>query len=232
MSELTGLWIPSEYLRNARLSRNELVIISYLKYRLDKGFFRGNHAEISQALKLKSPRVSESISALFQKGFLERTEGQKYYILSKKYLDLEGKKVTESVIIKEAATVAESVTLSYIEKDIKKDNNDDVENSQENENLKLKKSAKVFVKKISLPKVEFLDSEFKDFNVFEEHIRQAHPEIDTNFYYHKISTWIDKNTGTLAKRKIWKNTVQQFLENDYKKGELVTKKKSWKVNSQ
>ena len=113
MSELTGLWIPSEYLRNARLSRNELVIISYLKYRLDKGFFRGNHAEISQALKLKSPRVSESISALFQKGFLERTEGQKYYILSKKYLDLEGKKVTESVTVIETAIVTESVTNSY-----------------------------------------------------------------------------------------------------------------------
>ncbi len=241
MPEITGLWIPLEYLRNARLSRNELVIISYLRYRLEQGAFKGNHVEIAKALSLKNSRVSESISALFQKGFLERTEDQKYYILSEKYLDLEGKKVTESVNITESVKITESVTksygkrnkkitesvtLSYIEKDNKKDNNDNVENSQENEDLKTKKSVKVSSKKTPIPEVEFLDSEFKDFQVFEEYIRQAHPEIDTNFYYHKISSWIDKNTGKLAKRKIWKSTVQQFLENDYKKGELVTTKKS------
>ena len=241
MSEITGLWIPLEYLRNSRLSRNELVIISYLRYRLEHGVFKGNHVEISQALSLKKQRVSESILGLFQKGFLERTLDQKHYILSEKYLELEGKKVTESVINTESVTVTESVTKSYgkrdkkvtesvthtyIEKDNNKDNNDNVKKSQESSDFKKEKSAKVSAKKTSLPEVEFLESEFKDFKVFEEYIRQAHPEIDSNFYYHKISSWIDKNTGALAKRKIWKSTVQQFLENDYKKGELVTTKKS------
>ena len=119
MSELTGLWIPLEYLRNARLSRNELVIISYLKYKSDKGVFKGNHVEISHALSLKKQRVSESILGLFQKGFLERTADQKYYILSEKYLDLESKKVTESVINTESVTVTESVTESYGKRDKK-----------------------------------------------------------------------------------------------------------------
>ena len=100
MSEITGLWIPLEYLRNARLSRNELVIISYVKYRLEQGVFKGNQGEISQALNLKTQRVSESVISLFQKGFLEKSEDQRHYILSKKYLDLEGEKITESVKIK------------------------------------------------------------------------------------------------------------------------------------
>jgi len=239
MSEITGLWIPLEYLRNARLSRNELVIISYLKYRLEEGVFKGNHVEISHALSLKKQRVSESILGLLQKGFLERTEDQKYYIISKKYLDANVEKVTESVITTESVTVTESVTdshgkrdrkvtesvtLSYIEKDNKNNNNNNVESFEESKVLKEKKASKVSVKKPSLPEVEFLDSEFKDFNVFEEYLKQAHPEIDTSFYYHKISSWLDKDTGEKPKRKIWKSTINQFLENDYKKGELVTTK--------
>lgn len=237
MSEITGLWIPLEYLHNGRLSRNEILIISYIKYRAEYGIFKGGNNEISEALKIHKVRVSESISGLFTKGFLERSEDQKHYKTSKKYLDLEKEKVTENVIVTESVTnsygkrnypVTESVTHTYIEKDINnKENNNNVE-AVENEakpvEEKTKKSSKVSVKKTSLPEVEFLESEFKDFAVFEDYIKQAHPEIDTGFYYHKISSWIDKNTGRLAKRKIWKSTVQQFLENDYKRGELVTTK--------
>lgn len=239
MSALTGLWIPLEYLRNAWLSRNELVIISYVKYRLDQGVFKGSHVEISAALKLKNSRVSESISALFQKGFLERTTDPKHYILSEKYLNLAAEKVTGTVNIsgsvkftesvtksygKRTKTITESVYPSYIEKVNKIDNDNNVEIFLQNGDLKKEKSAKVSSKKSALPELEFLQSEFSDFGVFQDYIRQAHPEIDASFYYHKISAWIDKNTGELAKRKIWKSTVQQFLENDYKKGELVTTK--------
>jgi len=111
--------------------------------------------------------------------------------------------------------------------EILKDKNNDNDNAKI-EKLKVeeiqKKSSKVSVKKPSLPEVEFLDSEFKDFNVFEDYLKQAHPEIDTSFYYHKISAWLDKDTGEKPKRKIWKSTVNQFLENDYKRGQLVTTK--------
>ena len=113
---------------------------------------------------------------------------------------------------------------TYIEKNNKKENNNNVDDFENVTVLDDKKSVKKSSKKTSLPEVEFLDSEFKDFEVFEEYLRKAHPDIDTSFYYHKISSWIDRNTEQLAKRKIWKSTINQFLENDYKRGDLVTTK--------
>ena len=241
MSELTGLWIPLEYLRNARLSRNELVIISYLKYKSDKGVFKGNHVEISHALSLKKQRVSESILGLFQKGFLERTADQKYYILSEKYLDLESKKVTESVINTESVTVTESVTESYGKRDkkvtesvtptyrktfIKIDNNNSGEVLEDLEVLKQKETFKKSSKKVSLSEVEFMESEFADFEVFQQFIHEAHPDIDANYYYLKIKSWLDKNTAEKPKRKVWKNVINQFIQNDYKNGQVVTITKS------
>ena len=242
MSEITGLWIPLEYLHNGRLSRNEILIISYIKYRAEYGIYKGGNTEISKVLMIHKVRVSESISGLLSKGFLERSEN-KYYKTSKKYLDLKKEIVTETVTIEETVKVTEtvtksygkrnskvtdSVTLSYIEKDFnnKENNNsiDSIENEEKQIDEEKIKSSKVSSKKTSLPEIEFLDSEFKDFNVFEGYLQKAHPEIDTSFYYHKISSWRDKNTGHLAKRKIWKSTVNQFLENDYKRGELVTTK--------
>ena len=244
MTQLTGLWIPLEYLRNPRLSRNELVIISYVKYRLQENVFTGNHTEISQALQLKKPRVSESISALFLKGFLDKTEDQKHYIISERYLTIEDEKVTESVTITETVKVTESVTksygnrnkkvtetvtLSYIEKDIKKENNNNSASDDEISIIDSKKEESFKEKKQRISKLQevtFLESELADFSVFEEFLKSNHPDLDTNYYYHKISTWLDKETGLPPKRKVWKSTVKIFLENDYKRMELVTNTKN------
>ena len=207
MSEITGLWIPLEYLQNDLLTGNERLIVSYIKFREQGGTFEGTNREIGSMLNMKDNRVSEGIFELIKKGFLERES--KHLKVSEKWKHSEKRKLSEII------------PYSNI-KIINNDNNDAKKEEEKNEEIK--KSSKVSSKKTSLPEIEFLDSEFKDFKVFEEYIRQAHPEINTNFYYHKISAWIDKNTGELAKRKIWKSTVQQFLENDYKKGELVTTK--------
>ena len=239
MSELTGLWIPLEYLQNARLSRNELVIISYVKYKLQENVFRGSHGEISQALNLKKPRVSESISSLFSKGFLEYSESKNHYILSEKYVDLVGEKVTESVTVTESVIVTESVTKSYGKRNkkvtesvtptyrktfIKIDNNNSGEVLEDLEVLKQKETFKKSSKKVSLSEVEFMESEFADFEVFQQFIHEGHPDIDANYYYLKIKNWLDKDTGEKPKRKVWKSTINQFLQNDYKNGEIVTTK--------
>ena len=229
MTQLTGLWIPLEYLRNPRLSRNELVIISYVKYRLQENVFTGNHTEISQALQLKKPRVSESISALFLKGFLDKTEDQKHYIISERYLTIEDEKVTESVTITETVKVTESVTksygnrnkkvtetvtLSYIEKDIKKENNNNSASDDEISIIDSKKEESFKEKKQRISKLQevtFLESELADFSVFEEFLKSNHPDLDTNYYYHKISTWLDKETGLPPKRKVWKSTDRKSV---------------------
>ena len=235
MSEITGLWIPLEYLQNDLLTGNERLIVSYIKFREQGGTFEGTNREIGSMLNMKDNRVSEGIFELIKKGFLERES--KHLKVSEKWKHSEKRKHSEKWkhsekrklenIPKSGNNVSEKRKLSEIIpysniKIINNDNNDAKKEEEKNEEIK--KSSKVSSKKTSLPEIEFLDSEFKDFKVFEEYIRQAHPEINTNFYYHKISAWIDKNTGELAKRKIWKSTVQQFLENDYKKGELVTTK--------
>ena len=242
MTEIIGLWIPLEYLHNGRLSRNEILVISYIKYRAEYGIYKGGNTEIAEALKIHKVRVSESISGLFSKGFLERYE-EKYYKTSKKYLDFGKEKVTETVTPKEIekvtetvtksygnrnSKVTETVTLSYIEKDINNKENNNSDDSVENEVKLLKKTekiaSKVSVKKTSLPEIEFLDSEFGDFEVFEKYIHQEHPDIDANYYYLKIKNWLDKDTGEKPKRKVWKSTINQFLQNDYKNGEIVTTK--------
>ena len=223
MSEITGLWIPLEYLRNDLLTGNERLIVSYIKFRDKGGTFEGTNREIGAMLNMKDNRVSEGIFELIKKGFLERES--KHLKVSEKWKHSQKRKLKNipknGNNVSEKRILSETIPYSNI-KIINNDNNDAKKEEEKNEEIK--KSSKVSSKKTSLPEIEFLHSEFKDFGVFEEYIRQAHPEIDTSFYYHKISSWIDKNTGKLAKRKIWKSTVQQFLENDYKKGELVTTK--------
>ncbi len=224
MPEITGLWIPLEYLRNNLLTGNERLIVSYIKFREKDGTFEGTNREIGTMLNMKDNRVSEGIFELIKKGFLERENRQ--LKVSEKWKHSEKRKLKN--IPKSGNKVSEKRKLPeiipYSNIKIENDDNKEAKNEKEKVEETTKKSVKVSAKKTSLPETEFLDSEFKDFQVFEKYIKQAHPEIDTNFYYHKISSWIDKNTGALAKRKIWKSTVQQFLENDYKKGELVTTK--------
>ena len=263
MNELLGLWIPSEYLLNSSLTGNELKVISYIKYRTENDIFRGGNVEVSIDLKMHKVRVSEAISSLLSKGFLERFETKFYKVshawkvtknvtiqkqgvtetvtskvdkVTNNVTITESVKVTESVTEsyeKRNSAVTENVTLSYIEKhSLKHDNNNGAKgeeiriiNSEKKESFKEKKG-----KVSKLAEVIFLKSEFKDFNVFEDYIQLAHPDIDVNFYYHKISSWIDRKTGELAKRKIWKNTIQQFLENDYKQAQLVTTTKQKSQN--
>lgn len=235
MSEITGLWIPLEYLRNDLLTGNERLIVSYIRFKQGAEGFDGKIRAVANDLGIKENRVSEAITILIQKGFLERID--RIIKVSEKWKISENRIVSENRkhsekrklekypkngnFVSEKRILSETIPYSNI-KTINNDNNDAKKEEQKMEEKA--KSSKVSSKKTSLPEVEFLESEFKDFGVFEEYLRQAHPEIDTGFYYHKISSWIDKNTGKLAKRKIWKSTVQQFLENDYKKGELVTTK--------
>lgn len=235
MSEITGLWIPLEYLRNDLLTGNERLIVSYVRFKQGAEGFDGKIREVANDLGIKENRVSESITMLIKKGFLERKDrvlkvSEKWRISEKRIVSEKRKHSEKRILekypkngdfISEKRILSETIPYSNI-KIINNDNNDAKKEEEKIEEIK--KSSKVSTKKTSLPEVEFLHSEFKDFKVFEDYIRQAHPEINTSFYYHKISSWIDKNTGELAKRKIWKSTVQQFLENDYKKGELVTTK--------
>ena len=72
MSEITGLWIPLEYLRNDLLTGNERLIVSYVKFRENDGAFRGSNMDICQALNMRKSRVSEGMNELLRKGFLER----------------------------------------------------------------------------------------------------------------------------------------------------------------
>jgi hypothetical protein len=235
MSELTGLWIPLEYLRNDLLTGNERLIVSYVRFKQGAEGFDGKIREVANDLGIKENRVSEAITMLIKKGFLERIDrvlkvSEKWRISEKRIVS-EKRKHSEKRILKKYPKNGDfisekrilSETIPYSNISIINNDNNDAKNEEEKIE-EIKKSSKVSTKKTSLPEIEFLHSEFKDFKVFEEYIRQAHPEINTSFYYHKISSWIDKNTGEIAKRKIWKSTVQQFLENDYKKGELITTK--------
>lgn len=223
MSEITGLWIPLEYLRNDLLTGNERLIVSYIRFKQGAEGFDGKIRAVANDLGIKENRVSEAITILIKKGFLERIDriikvSEKWKVSEKRKLE---KYPKNGNFVSEKRILSETIPYSNI-KTINNDNND--AKNEEEKNEEKVKSSKVSSKKTSLPEVEFLESEFKDFAVFEDYLKQAHPEIDTGFYYHKISSWIDKNTGRLAKRKIWKSTVQQFLENDYKRGELVTTK--------
>ena len=242
MSEIIGLWIPLEYLRNDLLTGNERLIISYIKYKRGVEGFDGNIREIANDLGIKENRVSEAVTILVKKGFLERIDRvfkiSENWKVSENRILSENEKVSEKRIVSEnqiqekypkngdilseKRILSEIIPYSNI-KIINNDNNDAKIEEQKVEEIE-KKASKSSSKKTSLPEIEFLNSEFSDFDVFEAYVKQAHPEIDTNFYYYKISSWIDKNTGVLAKRKIWKSTVNQFLENDYKKGDLVTSK--------
>lgn len=237
MAGITGLWIPLEYLRNDLLTGNERLIVSYVKFRENDGTFKGNNMDICQALNMRKSRVSEGMSELLRKGFLER-DGKEIKISEKfrKVELLESSEKWNSSEKRNSSKIPKSGTISSENRNFpeghtiyeilkhKNNNDNDVEKKVEVLKKIEKKASKSSSKKTSLPEIEFLNSEFSDFDVFEAYVKQAHPEIDTNFYYYKISSWIDKNTGVLAKRKIWKSTVNQFLENDYKKGDLVTSK--------
>lgn len=71
MSKLSGLWIDDDYLFNSCLTGNEMKVIAYVKYRAIHGIFRGGNVEVSIDLKMHKVRVSEAISSLLIKGFLE-----------------------------------------------------------------------------------------------------------------------------------------------------------------
>ena len=92
--------------------------------------------------------------------------------------------------------------------------------------LKQKETFKKSSKKVLLSEVEFMESEFADFEVFQQFIHEGHPDIDANYYYLKIKSWLDKNTAEKPKRKVWKNVINQFIQNDYKNGQVVTITKS------
>jgi LexA DNA binding domain len=74
MQSLTGLWIPLEYLQNQRLTGNERLILSFIRYKQAEEGFQGSNREIGTSLQLKDNRVSEAIVELIKKGFLERID--------------------------------------------------------------------------------------------------------------------------------------------------------------
>lgn len=246
MSDLTGLWIPIEYLRNNLLTGNERLIISYIKFRETDNQFSGTNREIVRALDIKDNRVSEAIVELIKKGFLERNDKTLKVSENWKHSDFpkngntisenrkhsEKRKQTEvpksGNIVSEKRILPEIIPYSNNKKE-----NNSITNAKNQSEEKEQITKKVATKR-KLSIVTFLESEMADFKVFEEFIQTIHPDLDTNYYYHKVSTWLDKSTGEPPKRMVWKNTIKVFIENDYKRGELVTKSKSHgnKSNSQ
>jgi hypothetical protein len=217
MQPLSGLWIPIEYLQNQQLTGNERLIISYIKYRQGDGTFHGSNREIGTSLLLKDNRVSEAIVELLKKGFLERTE--KNLKVSENWKHSEIRKPPN--IPKSGTKSSENRKLSkstpYIS--IQKPNEDD---STEDIQKKSKKKAS---KKKELKDLTFAESEYHNFQIFENYLNELIPNLDINFYYQKIATWLNRETGEPARRKIWKSTIKVFIENDYRRDELVTKTK-------
>jgi hypothetical protein len=219
MQSLTGLWIPLEYLQNQRLTGNERLIISFIRYKQAEGEFQGSNREIGTAIQLKDNRVSEAIVELIKKGFLERID--KNLKTSENWKHSEIRKPPN--IPKNGNKTSEKRKLSestpYIS--IQKPNEDDTAEDIQKKETKKKASKKTVLKDIS-----FAESEYNNFQIFEEYLNELLPGLDINFYYQKISTWLDRETGKPAKRKIWKSTIKVFIENDYRREELVTKTKS------
>jgi hypothetical protein len=218
MQPLIGLWIPIEYLQNQLLTGNERLIISYIKYRQGDGEFHGSNREIGLALDLKDNRVSEAIVELIKKGFLLRLEKNLKVSENWKLSD-----IRKPVNIPKNGNIASekrklSKSTPYIS--IQKPNEDDSTGD-----IQKKETKKKVDKKTGLKNITFAESEYNNFKIFENYLNELIPNLDTNFYYQKIASWLDKDTGEPARRKIWRSTIKVFIENDYRHDVLVTKTK-------
>jgi hypothetical protein len=220
MQSLTGLWIPLEYLQNQRLTGNERLILSFIRYKQAEEGFQGSNREIGTSLQLKDNRVSEAIVELIKKGFLERID--KNLKTSENWKHSENRKPEN--IPKNGNINSEKRKLPKSEPyiSIQKPNEDDSTKDIQKKETKKKASKN----KVELKNITFAESEYYNFKVFEDYLNELLPGLDINFYYQKIATWLDRETGNPAKRKIWKSTIKVFIENDYRREELVTKTKS------
>jgi hypothetical protein len=219
MQSLTGLWIPLEYLQNQRLTGNERLIISFIRYKQAEGEFQGSNREIGTAIQLKDNRVSEAIVELIKKGFLERID--KNLKTSENWKHSEIRKPPKIPKFGNKTSEKRKLSESIPYTSIQKSNEDDTAEGIQKKEIKKKAS-----KKIELKNISFAESEYNNFQIFEDYLNELLPGLDTNFYYQKISTWLDRETAKPAKRKIWKSTIKVFIENDYRREELVTKTKS------
>lgn len=218
MQSLTGLWIPLEYLQNQRLTGNERLILSFIRYKQAEGEFQGSNREIGTSLHLKDNRVSEAIVELIKKGFLERIH--KNLKTSENWKHSEIRK-TEN-IPKLGNKISEKRKLPKSTPYISIQNTNEDDRIEEIQKKETKKKAS---KKTELKDLSFAESEYNNFQIFEDYLNELLPGLDINFYYQKISTWLDRETGKPAKRKLWKSTIKVFIENDYRREELVTKTK-------
>jgi hypothetical protein len=218
MQPLSGLWIPIEYLQNQQLTGNERLIISYIKYRQGDGEFQGSNREIGTSLLLKDNRVSEAIVELIKKGFLLRTE--KNLKVSENWKHSEIRKPPNIPKNGNISSEKRKLSKSTPYTSIQKQNDDD-----SMEDIQKKETKKKASKKTGLKDLTFAESEFHNFQIFENYLNEIIPNLDTNFYYQKIATWLDRETGEPARRKLWKSTIKVFVENDFRRDELVTKTK-------
>lgn len=70
----------------------------------------------------------------------------------------------------------------------------------------------------------FSEDELYDREKFRAYVEGKFEGIDHDYYYLKVSGWLDK-MGRPPKRKVWASTIYQFLLNDYTNLKLQFKKK-------